>query len=101
MLQSTSTIVARSHNKSLNWLNFCCRCKCQMSERNELLYCCSVHSIINGFALPLKQEHRQFLFKVLMPLHQSNAMNLFHAQVCAEEYLTILIICLHLERLVL
>jgi len=38
-------------------------------------------SIINGFALPLKQEHRQFLFKVLMPLHQSNTMNLFHAQV--------------------
>jgi len=43
--------------------------------------CNIVCSIINGFALPLKQEHRQFLFKVLMPLHHSNMMNLFHPQV--------------------
>ena len=26
-------------------------------------------SIINGFALPIKPEHRQFLAKVLLPLH--------------------------------
>jgi len=26
-------------------------------------------SIINGFALPIKPEHRQFLTKVLLPLH--------------------------------
>jgi len=45
-----------------------------------------VCSIINGFALPLKQEHKQFLFKVLMPLHQSNMMNLFHAQVCQRRW---------------
>ena len=27
-------------------------------------------SIINGFALPLKAEHKQFLVKVLIPLHK-------------------------------
>ena len=27
-------------------------------------------SIINGFALPLKTEHKQFLVKVLIPLHK-------------------------------
>ena len=27
-------------------------------------------SIINGFALPLKEEHKIFLLKVLMPLHK-------------------------------
>jgi len=27
-------------------------------------------SIINGFALPLKEEHKIFLLKVLLPLHK-------------------------------
>ena len=27
-------------------------------------------SIINGFALPLKEEHKQFLMKALLPLHK-------------------------------
>ena len=38
-------------------------------------------SIINGFALPLKAEHRQFLMKVLIPLHKSRSLSLYHAQV--------------------
>lgn len=38
-------------------------------------------SIINGFALPLKAEHKQFLIKVLIPLHKTKTLNLFHAQV--------------------
>ena len=29
-------------------------------------------SIINGFALPLKAEHKQFLVRVLIPLHKVN-----------------------------
>lgn len=41
----------------------------------------SVCSIINGFALPLKAEHKQFLMKVLVPLHTAKALSLFHAQV--------------------
>ncbi len=43
--------------------------------------CFSVYSIINGFALPLKAEHKQFLMKVLIPLHTAKALSLFHAQV--------------------
>ncbi|XP_041070276.1 serine/threonine-protein phosphatase 2A 56 kDa regulatory subunit epsilon isoform isoform X5 [Carcharodon carcharias] len=38
-------------------------------------------SIINGFALPLKAEHKQFLVKVLLPLHTVRTLSLFHAQV--------------------
>uniref|UniRef100_A0A672F7H2 Serine/threonine protein phosphatase 2A regulatory subunit n=1 Tax=Salarias fasciatus TaxID=181472 RepID=A0A672F7H2_SALFA len=37
--------------------------------------------IINGFALPLKAEHKQFLVKVLIPLHTVRSLSLFHAQV--------------------
>lgn len=42
----------------------------------------SVFSIINGFALPLKSEHKQFLMKVLIPLHKARSLSLYHAQVC-------------------
>lgn len=42
------------------------------------LYICS---IINGFALPLKAEHKQFLMKVLIPMHTAKGLALFHAQV--------------------
>ncbi|CAO3588350.1 unnamed protein product [Absidia cylindrospora] len=35
-------------------------------------------SIINGFALPLKQEHRTFLLKVLMPLHTPSCLGNYH-----------------------
>uniref|UniRef100_A0AAZ3PDF0 Serine/threonine protein phosphatase 2A regulatory subunit n=1 Tax=Oncorhynchus tshawytscha TaxID=74940 RepID=A0AAZ3PDF0_ONCTS len=37
--------------------------------------------IINGFALPLKAEHKQFLMKVLIPMHTAKGLALFHAQV--------------------
>ena len=42
-----------------------------------------IFSIINGFALPLKIEHKQFLTKVLIPLHKSKTLGLYHAQVCS------------------
>jgi len=37
-------------------------------------------SIINGFALPLKQEHKTFLRKVLTPMHKVKALAAFHQQ---------------------
>ena len=40
-----------------------------------------VCSIINGFALPLKNEHKQFLVNVLLPLHKTRTLSLYHAQV--------------------
>lgn len=43
-------------------------------------------SIINGFALPLKAEHKQFLMKVLIPMHTAKGLALFHAQVCFQKH---------------
>merc|ERR1711862_950070 len=46
-------------------------------------------SIINGFALPLKAEHKQFLLKVLIPLHKVKCLSLYHAQLayCVVQFL--------------
>eukprot|EP00916_Digyalum_oweni_P020364 GHVL01033912.1.p1 GENE.GHVL01033912.1~~GHVL01033912.1.p1 ORF type:complete len:508 (-),score=92.08 GHVL01033912.1:176-1699(-) len=45
-------------------------------------------SIINGFALPLKEEHRQFLEKSLIPLHKAKTLQPFHTQLsyCMAQY---------------
>uniref|UniRef100_A0A674E2F7 Serine/threonine protein phosphatase 2A regulatory subunit n=1 Tax=Salmo trutta TaxID=8032 RepID=A0A674E2F7_SALTR len=45
--------------------------------------------IINGFALPLKAEHKQFLMKVLIPMHTAKGLALFHAQLayCVVQFL--------------
>ncbi|XP_045153110.1 serine/threonine-protein phosphatase 2A 56 kDa regulatory subunit beta isoform [Echinops telfairi] len=46
-------------------------------------------SIINGFALPLKTEHKQFLVRVLIPLHSVKSLSVFHAQLayCVVQFL--------------
>jgi len=46
-------------------------------------------SIINGFALPLKAEHKQFLNRVLIPLHKVRCLSLYHAQLsyCVVQFL--------------
>ncbi|CAF5113594.1 unnamed protein product, partial [Rotaria socialis] len=31
-------------------------------------------SIINGFAVPLKEEHKVFLGRVLIPLHKAHSL---------------------------
>jgi len=48
-----------------------------------------VSSIINGFALPLKEEHRTFLSKVLLPLHKARSLTLYHPQLayCVVQFL--------------
>ncbi|NWQ81627.1 2A5D phosphatase, partial [Columbina picui] len=38
-------------------------------------------SIINGFALPLKEEHKMFLIRVLLPLHKVKSLSVYHPQV--------------------
>lgn len=47
------------------------------------------YSIINGFALPLKLEHKQFLIKVLIPLHKTKLLSVYHAQLayCVVQFL--------------
>ena len=37
-------------------------------------------SIINGFALPLKEEHKLFLVRVLIPLHKPKCVSFYHRQ---------------------
>ncbi|KAG9456817.1 hypothetical protein H6P81_001325 [Aristolochia fimbriata] len=37
-------------------------------------------SIINGFALPMKEEHKLFLVRALLPLHKPKALALYHQQ---------------------
>lgn len=67
--------------------------------RTRWLYCVRIlmelcirpqfYSIINGFALPLKAEHKQFLVKVLLPLHKVKCLSLYHAQLayCVVQFL--------------
>eukprot|EP00922_Rhytidocystis_sp_ex-Travisia-forbesii_P062048 GHVS01091875.1.p1 GENE.GHVS01091875.1~~GHVS01091875.1.p1 ORF type:complete len:590 (+),score=103.50 GHVS01091875.1:349-2118(+) len=45
-------------------------------------------SIINGFALPLKEEHQLFLNKSIIPLHKARTLNAFHQQLtyCMTQY---------------
>ncbi|PHJ23385.1 protein phosphatase 2a regulatory b subunit (b56 family) protein [Cystoisospora suis] len=47
-------------------------------------------SIINGFALPLKEEHKLFLERVLIPLHKARCLSPFHQQLtyCMQQYVT-------------
>ncbi|CAM8963003.1 hypothetical protein QQ045_005396 [Rhodiola kirilowii] len=37
-------------------------------------------SIINGFALPMKEEHKLFLVRALIPLHKSKPVAMYHQQ---------------------
>ena len=49
----------------------------------------SIHSIINGFALPLKEEHKAFLLRVLVPLHIVKTLSMYHPQLayCVVQFL--------------
>ena len=46
-------------------------------------------SIINGFALPLKEEHKFFLIHVLLPLHKVKSLSVYHPQLayCVVQFL--------------
>ncbi|XP_002129687.2 serine/threonine-protein phosphatase 2A 56 kDa regulatory subunit gamma isoform isoform X1 [Ciona intestinalis] len=46
-------------------------------------------SIINGFALPLKEEHKVFLVQVLIPLHKARSLTVYHPQLayCVVQFL--------------
>lgn len=46
-------------------------------------------SIINGFALPLKDEHKTFLLRVLIPLHKVKSLSCYHPQLayCVVQFL--------------
>ncbi len=46
-------------------------------------------SIINGFAIPLKEEHKHFLQRVLIPLHKAHTLQTFHPQLayCVVQFI--------------
>jgi serine/threonine-protein phosphatase 2A regulatory subunit B' len=46
-------------------------------------------AIINGFALPLKEEHRLFLTRTLLPLHKPKSLSLYQPQLayCVVQFL--------------
>merc|ERR1719359_1113987 len=65
----------------------------------KVIYECEVHngvgelleilgSVINGFALPLKEEHKDFLSKALIPLHKVKSLASFNQQLsyCMVQY---------------
>ncbi|CAL5203441.1 unnamed protein product [Lathyrus oleraceus] len=45
-------------------------------------------SIINGFALPLKEEHKLFLIRALIPLHKPKCVSMYHQQLsyCVTQF---------------
>jgi serine/threonine-protein phosphatase 2A regulatory subunit B' len=45
-------------------------------------------SIINGFTVPLKEEHKLFLMRVLIPLHKTKGMLAYHRQLayCVSQF---------------
>ncbi|KAF5745774.1 serine/threonine protein phosphatase 2A 57 kDa regulatory subunit B' beta isoform-like [Tripterygium wilfordii] len=45
-------------------------------------------SIINGFTVPLREEHRLFLMRVLIPLHMTKGMQIYHRQLayCVSQF---------------
>ena len=57
---------------------------CWLQELLEIL-----GSIINGFALPIKEQHKQFLSRVLLPLHKVSFVSVFHPQLsyCVTQFL--------------
>ncbi|KAK8840539.1 hypothetical protein M9Y10_030747 [Tritrichomonas musculus] len=54
-----------------------------ITELLEIMY-----SIINGFNVPLKEEHKNFLITTLLPLYTSNFLHLFHESLfhCVSQY---------------
>ncbi|KAF8395276.1 hypothetical protein HHK36_019219 [Tetracentron sinense] len=46
-------------------------------------------SIINGFALPMKEEHKLFLVRALIPLHKPKSIAMYHQQLsyCITQFI--------------
>ncbi|XP_039071685.1 serine/threonine protein phosphatase 2A 57 kDa regulatory subunit B' kappa isoform-like isoform X1 [Hibiscus syriacus] len=46
-------------------------------------------SIISGFAIPLKEEHKMFLWRALIPLHKPKSVGVYHQQLtyCVVQFI--------------
>ena len=60
-----------------------------MSRKERINVPFDAFSIINGFALPLKEEHKVFLIKLLLPLHKVKTLSVYHPQLayCIVQFL--------------
>ncbi|KAL0357814.1 UNVERIFIED_CONTAM: Serine/threonine protein phosphatase 2A regulatory subunit B' eta isoform [Sesamum calycinum] len=67
------------HRKAINniFYHFILRRRNIMELLNFLKF---LGSIINGFALPLKEEHKLFLVRTLIPLHKPKCLAMYHQQ---------------------
>lgn len=68
----------RRHNGIAEMLEILARCvgfRCARESRNSRYI-----SIINGFAVPIKEEHKVMLVRALLPLHKSPAISQYHPQ---------------------
>lgn len=83
------TIVHRIYGRFLNLRAFIrkqmghifCSYVCETEYNNGIADLLDIMgSIIKGFVLPLKDEHKVFLLKVLMPLHKTRTLNAYHTQ---------------------
>ncbi|KAL4573332.1 hypothetical protein LXL04_020133 [Taraxacum kok-saghyz] len=48
-----------------------------------------IGSIINGFALPMKEEHKMFVVRALIPLHKPKPISVYHQQLayCITQFI--------------
>ncbi|KAF5482086.1 hypothetical protein F2P56_002681 [Juglans regia] len=46
-------------------------------------------SVISGFALPLKEEHKMFLWRAMIPLHKPKSIGIYHQQLtyCVVQFI--------------
>ena len=80
-------MVCHRYDWRKSWKHFHRRFDLKSHESKKTVvkdYSLSLFSIINGFALPLKSEHKMFLNRVLIPLHKVKCLGLYHAQVRTE-----------------
>ncbi|KAM7258930.1 hypothetical protein ACFE04_014671 [Oxalis oulophora] len=62
---------------------FNCERHCGIGELLEIW-----GSIINGFTVPLKEEHKLFLMRILIPLHKRKGVQVYHRQLayCVAQF---------------
>lgn len=77
--------VEKHHQNSDDSLCVSFECSCLFPVQTSPNLLLVSGSIINGFALPLKSEHKQFLVRVLIPLHTARSLSIFHAQVSDKD----------------
>lgn len=80
-MSALTTLVAMTNlvKKEDRSLICCAKWTCNVICQSSIF--CFTHSIINGFALPLKEEHKVFLIRVLLPLHKVKSLSVYHPQV--------------------